>query len=139
MDQPTAAGDTRMSVYVSARGRKYHKNSCDTISGELIEMTQKKAQQIGLEECKRCFIENGSETPHCPECQSPQIESRKGGIQVDDEHQTDTEWRCRDCGEEFIDADYIATQHAIGGGTTAAKLANELNADDVVPPSEVDQ
>lgn len=49
--------DSEITVYVTAKGKKYHKPDCYHISGKtnLIKLTVEEAQQAGYEPCKDCF------------------------------------------------------------------------------------
>jgi ribosomal protein L37AE/L43A len=136
-DDPVS--EPSQSVYKTTYGRKYHKSTCSHVSGELVEISETMAQERGLRKCSDCFAVDESETPHCPECESSQVVSRKGGIQVNDDQKTETEWRCRDCKEPFAEPLWIATSSPVIHQSLAGELVHDYDAEDVVPPSEVDQ
>lgn len=52
-----ADSDSEITVYVTAKGKKYHKPDCYHISGKtnLIKLTVEEAERAGYEPCKDCF------------------------------------------------------------------------------------
>lgn len=104
--------------------------------GELLSRETVDNDDRSWHECKICFQVGGSKVPHCPECHKSNITARHGDFVRD--MSDEPTWLCYSCDHTFEVPVMSLTHTRIRTDTLAGKL-QDMDPDDVVPPSEVDQ
>jgi predicted RNA-binding Zn-ribbon protein involved in translation (DUF1610 family) len=124
-----------MTVYKSDYKIIYHKPDCEYRTKNMTAHTETRRH---WRKCQVCHdIPIPEKTPHCPDCGRAGITPCSGGIA--ETKNTDHDWRCDDCGNEFDNPDMRIGKGTVRGDTVAGKLDKMSPNTEIVPPSEVDE